>query len=47
MYMDERQTRTRHPETNIEDDAVPLLDQTMVQDIAEPLEHKETHPSGT
>ncbi len=37
MYMDERQTRTKSSETEVEDDAVPLLDQTMVQDIAEPM----------
>lgn len=42
MYMDERQTRGKHPQPNPDDDAVPLLDQTMVQDIAEPMEHGET-----
>ncbi len=47
MYVDERQARTKHPETEAEDDAVPLLDQTMVQDIAEPLEHGETQVQGT
>jgi type II secretory pathway predicted ATPase ExeA len=47
MYMDERQTRIKHPELNIEDDAVPLLDQTMVQDTAEPMEQKEKQAHGT
>jgi type II secretory pathway predicted ATPase ExeA len=47
MYMDERQTRTKHPDNQPDDDAVPLLDQTMVQDIAEPMEHGETQVQGT
>jgi type II secretory pathway predicted ATPase ExeA len=46
MYMDERQTRTKHPE-NIDDDAVPLLDQTMVQDTAEPMPPVETQAHGS
>ena len=47
MYMDERQARTKQPGPNADDDAVPLLDQTMVQDIAEPMEHGETQVQGT
>jgi hypothetical protein len=42
MYIDERQQRPRSSDDELEDDAVPLLDQTMINDIAEPLEHQET-----
>jgi general secretion pathway protein A len=42
MYIDERQHRPRTEEDNLDDDAVPLLDQTMINDIAEPMEHQET-----
>ena len=47
MYIDERQHRPRSTDETIEDDAVPLLDQTMINDIAEPLEHEETQVQGS
>ncbi|MBC7982830.1 MAG: AAA family ATPase [Candidatus Obscuribacterales bacterium] len=48
MYIDERQNRIRHSDTALDDDdAVPLLDQTIINDIAEPLEHEETQVQDT
>jgi len=47
MYIDERQHRPRSGDEIVEDDAVPLLDQTMINDIAEPLEHEETQVQGS
>jgi len=41
MYIDERQVRSKPGDPNIEDDAVPLLDQTLVNNVVEPLEHGE------
>ncbi|HYM35350.1 MAG TPA: FHA domain-containing protein, partial [Steroidobacteraceae bacterium] len=38
MYIDERQVQSKLSKNNIEDDAVPLLDQTMINDVAVPME---------
>jgi general secretion pathway protein A len=47
MYIDERQARGRAQEPNLEDDAVPLLDQTLIKDVDEPLPHGETQVQET
>jgi len=47
MYIDERQVRIKPGDNNVEDDAVPLLDQTMINDVAEPLEQDETQAHET